>query len=183
MTVSAGFAPPKSDTARSGVVPGRLEALARRTSQHVLDSALAIGLGFLAGLLVGVVVIPLMKWGVVPPRAILWAPTITFVAVAFVSQLLIDIWVPSRRHGVTPGMLVMGLRVEKVDGGEPSIWDYLIRSLLFAVDGTLLGLVAVVSILVTKRRQRVGDLLARTVVVRVGGSTGVVEPGSPASRS
>jgi uncharacterized RDD family membrane protein YckC len=35
------------------------------------------------------------------------------------------------------------------------------------VDGLLLGLVAVVSIAMTRRRQRVGDVIARTVVVRV----------------
>ncbi len=169
MTSPAGFAPPGVDIARPAAVPGRVDVLARRASQHVLDLALAAGLGFLGGLLAGVIAIPLVKWGAVPPQVILWAPAITFVAVAFVSQLLIDVWVPLRRGGATPGMLVMGLRVEKVDGREPSVWDYLIRSLLFVVDGLLLGLVAVVSIAVTRRRQRIGDLLAQTVVVRAGG--------------
>jgi uncharacterized RDD family membrane protein YckC len=37
---------------------------------------------------------------------------------------------------------------------------------LLTVDGLLLGLVAVVSIVATKRRQRIGDLVARTLVVR-----------------
>ena len=167
VTSSTEFAPPGFHTARPAAPPGRLAVLARRVSQYLLDFALAIGIGFLTGLLAGVIAIPLMKWGVVPPQVILWAPFITFTAVAFVSQLLIDIWVPLRCGGATPGMLVMGLRVEKVDGREPSVWDYLIRSLLFTVDGLLLGLVAVVSIAVTERRQRIGDLLAQTVVVRV----------------
>ncbi|WNV85149.1 RDD family protein [Umezawaea sp. Da 62-37] len=182
MTPPAEFALPGREVFLPGAVPGRLDALVRRTSQHLVDVALAVGLGFLGGLLVGLAVIPLMNWGVVPPRAILWAPTITFLAVAFVSQILIDVWVPLRRGGVTPGMLVMGLRVEKVDGGEPSVWDYLIRMLLYSLDGVLLGLVAVVSIVVTKRRQRVGDLLARTVGVRVGRPTRVIGAGSPAGR-
>jgi uncharacterized RDD family membrane protein YckC len=167
VTSSAEFAPPGFDVPRPTAQPGRWEVLVRRASQHLLDLALSVGLGFLGGLLAGVVTMPLVKWGVVPPLAILWAPAITFAAVAFGSQLLIDVLVPLRRGGVTPGMHVMGLRVEKVDGREPGVWDYVIRSLLFTVDGLLLGLVAVVSIAVTKRRQRIGDLFAQTVVVRV----------------
>jgi uncharacterized RDD family membrane protein YckC len=82
-------------------------------------------------------------------------------------DLLIHVWVPLRRGGVTPGMLVVGLRIETTQGGAPGVRDYLVRWFLFTVDGLLLGLVAVVSIAATERRQRVGDLIARTVVVRV----------------
>jgi len=147
--------------------PGPLAMVVRRGSQFALDWALAVGAGFLTGLLVGLAVIPLTRWGMVPPMAILWAPAITFAAVALLSDLVIHVWVPLRRGGVTPGMLVMGLRVETLRGGAPGVRDYLVRWFLFTVDGLLLGLVAAVSIGVTKRRQRIGDLLARTVVVRV----------------
>lgn len=146
---------------------GRWGMVARRVCQYLLDWALAVGAGFLTGLLVGLAVIPLMTWGMVAPKAILWAPTITFCAITFVAELLIHVWVPLRRGGVTPGMLVMGLRVETARGGEPGVRDYLVRWFLFTVDGLLLGLVAVVSMAVTRRHQRIGDLIARTVVVRV----------------
>ncbi|MEU7791578.1 MULTISPECIES: RDD family protein [unclassified Amycolatopsis] len=140
----------------------------RRVVQVVLDQALAMGLGMLAALAAGLVVIPLLRWGLVPPKTILWAPAITFFAVDYACDAAIHIWVPLRRGGVTPGMLVMGLRVETLRGGRPKARAYLFRWLLMTVDGLLFGLVAVVSIVVTARRQRLGDLVARTVVVRAG---------------
>ena len=145
----------------------RWEMVARRGLQHLLDWSLAVGAGFLTGLLAGLAVTPLVRWGMVPPMTILWAPFITFCVVTIATDLLIHVWVPLRRGGVTPGMLVVGLRIETTGGGAPGVRDYLVRWFLFAVDGLLLGLVAVVSIAVTERRQRVGDLIARTVVVRV----------------
>lgn len=140
----------------------------RRLLQAVLDWALAVGLGVLAALAAGLVVIPLMQWGWVPPKVILWGPTITFLVIAYAADVLIQIWVPLRRGGVTPGMLVLGLRIETLRGGRPKGSAYLIRWVLLTVDGLLLGLVAVVSIAATRRRQRIGDLVARTLVVRAG---------------
>jgi uncharacterized RDD family membrane protein YckC len=140
----------------------------RRVVQAVLDWALAVGAGCFAAILAGLVVIPLLKWGLVPPKAILWGPAVTFLVAAYACDLLIQVWVPLRRGGVTPGMLVMGLRVETLRGGRPKGRAYLIRWVLLTVDGLLLGLVAVVSVVATRRRQRIGDLVARTLVVRTG---------------
>jgi uncharacterized RDD family membrane protein YckC len=151
----------------AATLPGRWEMVARRGFQHLLDWSLAIGAGCVTGLLAGLAVIPLFRWGMVPPMTILWAPFVTFCVVTVVSDLMVHVWVPVRRGGVTPGMLVMGLRVETVRGDAPGVRDYLVRWFLLTVDGLLLGLVAAVSIAVTRRRQRVGDLVARTVVVRV----------------
>jgi uncharacterized RDD family membrane protein YckC len=147
--------------------PGWVEMVGRRIAQYVLDLALALGIGFLAGLLAGLVAIPLLRWEVVPPMTIVYAPMYTFAVVTLVADLLVHVWVPLVRGGVTPGMWVLGLRVTTVLGDAPSVRDYLVRWFLFTVDGLLLGAVAAVSIALTRRRQRVGDLLARTVVVRV----------------
>lgn len=69
--------------------------------------------------------------------------------------------------GRTPGKWVMGLRVIK-DGGYPiSFFDAMLRNLLRAADALPLfygaGLIAM---LATRRMQRLGDLLAGTIVVR-----------------
>jgi uncharacterized RDD family membrane protein YckC len=167
MTTSADPARLSAGADPAVELPGRWDMVARRVLQHLLDWSLAIGAGFLTGLLAGLVVTQLLKWGLAPPKAILWAPFITFCVVTFAFDLLVHVWVPLRRDGVTPGMLVMGLRIETVHGGAPGVRDYLVRWFLFTVDGLLLGLVAVVSIAMTRRRQRVGDVIARTVVVRV----------------
>lgn len=138
----------------------------RRVVQAVLDWALAVGIGVFAALGAGLVAIPLVRWGFVPPKLILWAPAIAFLAVTYACDIVIQIWVPVLRGGITPGMLVMGLRVQTLRGGQPKARAYLIRWVLLTVDGLLLGLVAVISIVATKRRQRIGDLVARTLVVR-----------------
>ncbi|MFB9689447.1 RDD family protein [Amycolatopsis plumensis] len=152
-------------------VPERLRMAGRRVVQAVLDQALAAGLGAFAALAAGLVVIPLLQWGWVPPKALLWGPAITFFAVNYACDALIHIWIPLRRGGVTPGMLVMGLRVETLRGGPPQARAYVFRWLLMTVDGLLFGLVAVVSIVLSRRRQRIGDLVARTLVVRAGPRT------------
>jgi uncharacterized RDD family membrane protein YckC len=69
--------------------------------------------------------------------------------------------------GRTPGKWLMGLRVIK-DGGYPiSFFDAMLRNLLRAADGLPVfygaGLIAM---LATRRMQRLGDLLAGTIVVR-----------------
>jgi len=72
--------------------------------------------------------------------------------------------------GQTLGKALFGLRVvREQDGGGAGAGAILIRTLLRIVDGLPIfyGLGAFV-VLVTPSRQRIGDLAARTAVVRVG---------------
>lgn len=76
------------------------------------------------------------------------------------------------RTGRTIGKRLFGLRVVGEDGAAPGFVRALIRSLLFVVDGFpyfIPNLVGLVSVACTPRRQRVGDLAARTFVVRAAG--------------
>ena len=70
--------------------------------------------------------------------------------------------------GRTVGKLLLGLQVVDRDGGRPSVWAAGIRTVLRVVDWLpLLYLVGFVVTLVTgTRRQRVGDLAAKTSVAR-----------------
>jgi uncharacterized RDD family membrane protein YckC len=72
-----------------------------------------------------------------------------------------------RLTGATLGKLVMGLRVAKLDG-EPYGWGaVMLRNVLRFVDGLpLLYLVGIICIAATKENQRIGDLAARSTVVR-----------------
>lgn len=69
--------------------------------------------------------------------------------------------------GATLGKMAMGLRVSKLDG-EPYGWGaVLLRNVLRIIDGfPLLYLVGIVCIAATEQNQRIGDLAARTTVVR-----------------
>ena len=60
----------------------------------------------------------------------------------------------------------MNIRVVKADGTTPSISSYLLRWLLFPIDAFLTGGFGILSILLTKNSQRIGDLAAGTMVIK-----------------
>ena len=69
--------------------------------------------------------------------------------------------------GRTPGKRWTGLRVLREDGRPVDLLSSAIRNVVRLVDGLpLLYLPAMVSVLVTRRNQRIGDLAASTIVVR-----------------
>lgn len=70
------------------------------------------------------------------------------------------------RSGRTPAMRLTGLRIVTTAGTSPRFGAYVIRWLLMVADGALFGLVGLVVILATRRRQRIGDIVAGTLVVR-----------------
>ena len=99
--------------------------------------------------------------------------TSTGVAVA-VSAVLVflivwfyDVAFEVMGRGRTPGKRMTGLRVVREGGAPVDLRASAVRNLVRLVDGLPLSYVpAVVSILVTKRNQRLGDLAAGTLVVR-----------------
>jgi len=70
-------------------------------------------------------------------------------------------------YGYTPGKYLLGLVVVKSDGSNCTVGASILRNLLWIVDALpTANLVAMVLILVTDDDQRVGDLVADTVVVK-----------------
>jgi uncharacterized RDD family membrane protein YckC len=69
-------------------------------------------------------------------------------------------------NGQTPGKRMMHLRVIKVDGSPVSGIDVLLRNISRPVD-TLgpMGLIGLLMIFVNRKAQRLGDLMARTLVI------------------
>jgi uncharacterized RDD family membrane protein YckC len=77
-------------------------------------------------------------------------------------------------HGQTPGKRIMHIRVQKM-GGFPIGWtESLLRNLLRPVDALVGYAVGLATMLMTSRSQRVGDLVAGTVVVHEAAG-GVIE--------
>lgn len=69
-------------------------------------------------------------------------------------------------NGRTPGKAALDLRVVKMDGSKPAFSNYLVRWLLRVIDITVSsGSVAVVTILLNGKGQRLGDLAAGTTVI------------------
>jgi uncharacterized RDD family membrane protein YckC len=69
-------------------------------------------------------------------------------------------------HGQTPGKRAQRLRVIRTDGQPAGGAAIIVRNLIRIVDVSLLPFLAVISMIVTTRAQRLGDLAAGTLVVR-----------------
>ena len=69
-------------------------------------------------------------------------------------------------NGQTPGKALLQIRVVRLDGSRAAFSNYIIRWLLRLVDITFTsGSVAVVTILLNGKGQRLGDLAAKTTVI------------------
>lgn len=73
--------------------------------------------------------------------------------------------------GRSPGKMVLKLRVVRLDGEQATFLDYMMRWAFRGFDIYLSsGSVAVLSVISSNYNQRVGDVLANTVVISVGKS-------------
>lgn len=69
-------------------------------------------------------------------------------------------------EGQTIGKKLVKIKVVKIDGYQAGFGDYLMRWFFRLVDITLLyGIVAVVSVISSKKAQRLGDMVAGTAVI------------------
>ncbi|HUQ29863.1 MAG TPA: RDD family protein [Usitatibacter sp.] len=76
--------------------------------------------------------------------------------------------VMEKQWGGTLGKLALGLRVVK-EGGGPIDWGTsIIRNILRIVDGFFFYLVGAIIVWTSKKRQRLGDIVAHTLVVPKG---------------
>ena len=72
-------------------------------------------------------------------------------------------------NGQSFGKKIVGIKVVKLDGTQAGIGSYLIRSLLRIIDIQLMnGLVALISVAVSDKSQRLGDMAAGTTVIKLG---------------
>ncbi|MFD2034882.1 RDD family protein [Belliella marina] len=92
--------------------------------------------------------------------------SLTFYTVMGLPILLYHLLFESLMDGQSPGKMVLQIRVVKVDGSKAGLGDYLIRWLLRIVDISFTsGGLAILSILISGKGQRIGDLAAGTTVI------------------
>lgn len=93
------------------------------------------------------------------------------------------VWFEWRGNGRSPGKKALGIRVIKEGGYPLTFTDALLRNLLRAVDFLpVLNAVGLASICLTRHGQRVGDLVAGTLVVHQHEvATGSLTPPIPAA--
>src|SRR5689334_4924609 len=119
----------------------------------LIDVAAQAAYGFLAGFAASLLV----------PFSSPWALFTVLSLPIFLYEPVME----SLFHGQTLGKMVKDIRVLRVDGGEPSLGSYILRWLIRLVEVTLtLGSVALVTLLINRKGQRLGDIAAGTTVVR-----------------
>jgi uncharacterized RDD family membrane protein YckC len=75
-------------------------------------------------------------------------------------------------NGQSVGKKVMGIKVISLSGEQPSYSQYLIRWLFRLIDFSFSGsLVAFITVAVTEKKQRLGDIVAGTVLIKTNPRT------------
>ncbi len=133
-----------------------LASLGDRILGHIVDWLVLIAYGIIVAAIIGFGNI----WGYLGTNY--WMIIVLILPFVFY-DLLCEILL----NGQSVGKKVMGIKVTSLSGEQPTISQYFIRWLFRLVDFSftshLLGLIMVA---VTQKKQRLGDLLAGTVVVK-----------------
>lgn len=134
-----------------------LEVVLAGLGSRMLAGALDLVLkGLLIGLLAIVLVVPFGEVGLA-----------LFLVALFASLFLYDVVFEVAGAGRTPGKRAAGLRVLRESGAPVDLVASVVRNLLRLVDGLPLSYVpTMIGVLVTRRNQRPGDVVAGTIVVR-----------------
>jgi uncharacterized RDD family membrane protein YckC len=69
-------------------------------------------------------------------------------------------------NGKSIGKKLLGIKVISENGGQPALYQYLIRWLLRPFDFYFFGLVGLLTVVNSKRNQRLGDMAAGTLVIK-----------------
>ncbi|OGU07787.1 MAG: hypothetical protein A2075_19265 [Geobacteraceae bacterium GWC2_58_44] len=93
----------------------------------------------------------------------------TTTAVIIITFIVLYFTVLETMYGKTVGKFICKLSVVDANGEKPKFWQSLVRTLtrVIELNPKVLGPVpAFLCLLIAKKRQRIGDLLAKTYVVR-----------------
>jgi uncharacterized RDD family membrane protein YckC len=89
-------------------------------------------------------------------------PTLLYGVIIVLYYILLEGYL-----GQTVGKMLLGIKVVREDNGEvPGLGGATIRTLLRIVDGISSYLVAFITVLISGKNQRFGDMAAHTLVVR-----------------
>jgi len=127
--------------------------LGERILAYLIDLAIFIALAIIGGIL--------------SSNLLSGTGSAVYFIVIGVSLLFYDLVCESFFNGQSIGKVVMKIRVISLDGGRPKFSQFLLRWLFRLIDFTITSwLGGTISIIVTDKGQRIGDIVAGTVVIR-----------------
>ena len=156
--VSAAAGAPTSGPA-AGPVPA---GLGRRFFAHVLDGFVALALFLVIGFAIAGQTGNTTESGFEMEGG----PAIMTILLTYGAMVLYFIIYETFGGGRSFGKQLLGLRVVRVDGTRVGLGGSIVRNLLRLLDGNFAYLVGLISALISKRNQRLGDMAAGTMVVR-----------------
>jgi uncharacterized RDD family membrane protein YckC len=153
MAAHAAVAPPFVGTHEDVHVTGR------RILATIVDGLIFGGLYAVMVLLFGSIsTVGSANWNGSMPAL----PTLLYGVIVVLYYILLEGYL-----GQTVGKMLLGIEVVREDTGEvPGLGGATIRTLLRIVDGLFSYLVAFISVLISGKNQRLGDMAAHTLVVR-----------------
>jgi uncharacterized RDD family membrane protein YckC len=160
---------PVGQRERTLVLRAQTRVTGRRVVQYLIDS-------FLVGLIPSLVSIPFDRSDSTAVHVIGgFVAFVVFVVIGFAYWVILT----HRMDGQTLGMKLLGLRVISKGGGPANQMQLFIRWICLIFDAIpytwpFTGLVGFIVILCSRDRQRIGDHLARTLVIDTTGSKAAV---------
>lgn len=139
----------------------RYAGVARRAAAILVDGVVLAVAFWAIGLLIGALTGGLVAGGFELTGIPALVAMLAYLAVGFGYFIGLE-----ARYGRTLGKRLLGLRVLAEDGTPIGTGASVVRNVLRIVDGLFFYAVVAVSILVSDRKQRLGDHVADTVVVR-----------------
>nr|WP_315034832.1 RDD family protein [uncultured Chryseobacterium sp.] len=93
-----------------------------------------------------------------------WSMMAVYIILTF-PVYIYPVVLESLMEGQTPGKKLMKIRVVKIDGYQASFGDYMIRWVFRIIDVSFAGVVGLISMIVSKNNQRLGDIASGTAVI------------------
>lgn len=162
-TIVSGTTVPEGGTAAGMELLNELayEGIDRRAVAILVDSVV-LGIAFYAiGMIIGALTGGLADGGFALSGAGAFAYLLAVTAAGLGYFVVLE-----ALSGQTLGKRLTGIRVVMADGSPVTMGASVTRNVLRIVDAIGIYLVGAISILLSGRKQRVGDRIARTVVVR-----------------
>lgn len=144
--------------------------LGERILAHVIDSAALLGLGYLLYMIAILLLVGSMKkldaLNDVPVPLIIISIVYSIVVIFY--NLVAEIFF----NGSSIGKYAMKIKVANLDGSRASVGQYFVRWIFRLLDVTLTaGVCAIISVAVSDKKQRVGDIIAGTTLIKTKART------------
>lgn len=139
----------------------RYAGLVRRTAAIIVDAIVLTAAFWAGGLVIGALTGGLVSGGFELTGIPAFVAMLASLSIGFGYFILLE-----ERYGRTLGKRLLGLRVLNEDGTPITMGTSIVRNVLRVADGLFFYAVGAVVMLVSGKKQRLGDHVADTVVVR-----------------